>query len=310
MNTVIHHSADYDGIFCREIARKFLPLGTEFIGWDFGNPQIPFPTHGGDVYVLDLPVEREIFSTPIDPRRLIWIDHHKSSIEQVQAKYGRIPYKGYRIDGVAACRLTWQWFTAASLLSAIKDPIARNLVAEAKGACQLLPNKDSYLDRYVTEPLAVRLAGEYDVWDHREEQQDITFQYGLDAQKEIPWDRLLSNFGTTLVDKYLRDGEAAQNCLTKRNAEVAKAKCFDLDFEGFKFCALNTPQKGSLQFAAAIKPHHDASLAFSWTGKAWVVSMYSDRKEEIDLSVVAVKYGGGGHKRACGFQSDRLPWIP
>ena len=24
-NTVIYHSADFDGIFCREIARKFLP---------------------------------------------------------------------------------------------------------------------------------------------------------------------------------------------------------------------------------------------------------------------------------------------
>ena len=34
--TVIHHSADFDGIFCREIARKFLP-DAELIGWDFGD---------------------------------------------------------------------------------------------------------------------------------------------------------------------------------------------------------------------------------------------------------------------------------
>ena len=31
--TVIHHSADFDGLFCREIARKFLP-GAELIGWN------------------------------------------------------------------------------------------------------------------------------------------------------------------------------------------------------------------------------------------------------------------------------------
>jgi hypothetical protein len=34
--TVIHHSADYDGIFCREIAKKFLPDAT-LVGWDFAD---------------------------------------------------------------------------------------------------------------------------------------------------------------------------------------------------------------------------------------------------------------------------------
>lgn len=34
--TVIYHSADYDGIFCREIARRFLP-DAELIGWDFAD---------------------------------------------------------------------------------------------------------------------------------------------------------------------------------------------------------------------------------------------------------------------------------
>lgn len=34
--TVTHHSADFDGIFCREIARKFIP-DAKLIGWDFGD---------------------------------------------------------------------------------------------------------------------------------------------------------------------------------------------------------------------------------------------------------------------------------
>ena len=40
--TVIHHSADYDGIFCREIARKFLP-DAELIGWDFKDEPLAVP---------------------------------------------------------------------------------------------------------------------------------------------------------------------------------------------------------------------------------------------------------------------------
>ena len=39
--TVIYHSADYDGIFCREIAHKFLP-DAELIGWNFGDVPLPF----------------------------------------------------------------------------------------------------------------------------------------------------------------------------------------------------------------------------------------------------------------------------
>ena len=54
--TVIHHSADYDGLFCREIARKFHPEA-ELIGWDFGNAPLKIPTEG-IIYVMDLPVDR------------------------------------------------------------------------------------------------------------------------------------------------------------------------------------------------------------------------------------------------------------
>lgn len=110
--TVIYHSADFDGIFCREIAKKFLPDAT-LIGWDFANEPLPIPN--GQIYILDLPVDR-VFGfkyTPEDvernapqhPAGLIWIDHHKSSIDTHPTT---IP--GYRIDGVAACRLAWQWF--------------------------------------------------------------------------------------------------------------------------------------------------------------------------------------------------------
>jgi len=118
--TVFYHSADFDGIFCREIARKFLP-DAELVGWDFKDEPLPIPE--GQIYVMDLPVDR-LFGmdftkliagpSPIDPVRLfveslgriIWIDHHKSSIES----HPKDIY-GYRIDGVSAARLAWQFFT-------------------------------------------------------------------------------------------------------------------------------------------------------------------------------------------------------
>ena len=50
--TVIYHSADFDGIFCREIARKFLP-DAELIGWNYGE-QEPVVTGRETLYMLDI----------------------------------------------------------------------------------------------------------------------------------------------------------------------------------------------------------------------------------------------------------------
>jgi hypothetical protein len=284
--TVIHHSADYDGVFCGEIARKFLPEA-RIVGWDFGNAKVPWP-EVGTVYILDLSpdcIERLPDINEVG-RRVVWIDHHKSSI----AKWPeQIP--GYRIDGVAASRLAWQWFTAEGS----KD----------------LPSGRQYLDRKVVEPLAVMLAGEYDVWQHENSNgEDITFQFGLDSRKELSWETLLSYEGDEYVKDLLGRGETAQLCYRKRDADIVRQRAFDLDFEGMRFIALNTARCNSQTFEAALKPEHDGCLAFYWNGKTFVVSLYGvPHKPQVDLSVIAVKHGGGGHKQACGFQSRSLPWL-
>jgi len=159
--TVIHHSADFDGLFCREIARKFLPKA-ELIGWDFGQPPLEIPV--GPIYVLDLPVDAPFgfdyrktgkAHGPQHPPGLIWIDHHKSSIDSHPTD---IP--GYRIDGVAACRLAWQWFLCC-------DGNWTAPRSSAMAPAGVLPMKQDFINRTVNEPLAILLAGEYDVWDCR-----------------------------------------------------------------------------------------------------------------------------------------------
>lgn len=119
--TVVYHRADFDGIFCREIAKKFLPEA-QLIGWDFGDEPINPSNIGQTLYVFDLPLDRP-FGFRFDELKeaseakakygnrignatnIIWIDHHKSSIDSHPKG---IP--GYQIDGVAACRLAWYWF--------------------------------------------------------------------------------------------------------------------------------------------------------------------------------------------------------
>lgn len=301
--TVIHHSADYDGIFCREIARKFLP-DAELIGWDFADEPLEVP-EAGMVYIIDLPVDR-VFGWTMPKgwghfikydgfkKRLIWIDHHKSSIESHPTD---IP--GYRIDGVAACRLAWQHFCVGPDLSK----------PDWKG----YPTKQDYIDRKVSEPLSVRLAGEYDVWDHRGD-GDVEFQFGMDACALTPkgWDVLLSvsAVGDEQTRRIVEGGAFAMRCYAKRDADVMRSRGFLVVFEGLKFLALNTARCNSNTFASRDIPEtgHDALMGFNFNGKLWTVSLYhAKHRTDLDLSKIAVKHGGGGHKGACGFTSATFP---
>lgn len=313
--TVIYHSADFDGMFCREIARKFLP-DAELIGWDYGNPKLDFPAEG-QVYVLDLSPEcfklttdnlpmmavgtTEVFAGTYN--RLIWIDHHKSAIDKYPAS---IP--GYRIDGVAACRLAWQWFSADHT----------DFVVQCNG----LPEKQAFVGRNVKEPLAVRLAGEYNIWDKRNPNAEL-FQMGLRSRKLTfdLWEILLQNptspqgerrgLAEITVEALLYDGEGIQFYVREQNAAIIARQGFDLEWEGLKFLACNHAMFNSHLFTAGIKPEHDALFGFRFDGKEFHVSLYHvPGKEHHDLSKLAVKHGGGGHKGACGFRSKKLPFLP
>ena len=61
---------------------------------------------------------------------------------------------------------------------------------------------------------------------------------------------------------------------------------------------------GSEAFGEKFK-QYPLCLSFVYMGNKWTVGLYS---ETIDVSVIAKKYGGGGHTGAAGFVCDTLPF--
>lgn len=278
-----------DGIMCREIAKKFLP-GAELIGWNFGDPKIPFPSEGS-VYVLDL--SPDVFAGGLaisEIVRLTWIDHHISSI----LKWGdMIP--GYRIDGVAACRLAWQWFMR---------PLSNEL-----------PALEDYRDGALNEPLAVELAGRYDIWDHRDPDVEV-FHFGLESIKleDEHWNLLLNDYHSeqaqVLINSLLANGRIIQAYKNAGDAILMK-RSYMVVFNGLNLLTLNSALGNSLTFKPKDVPEtgHDALCLIYYTGKVFKVSLYhAAHRKDLDLSVIATKYGGGGHKGACGFEMETYPF--
>ncbi len=284
---VIYHKADWDGIFSREICRKHFGDNAEYLGWDYGDP-VPAVEPDRDVVMVDISVDG-LMAHP----RLTWIDHHKSAIAKFSAA---IP--GDRIDGVAACRLAWQYYFGPTPL----------------------PTKQDYIDRNVSEPYAVQLAGEYDIWDKRNPDADL-FQHGLRSQElgENMWALLLvpqepevngqRDAGSVTVETLLEAGKAIEYSSAQANASLMADVSFELNWEGMRFLAINKPRGNSRTFTAGVKPEHDALLTFYWLRNKWRVSLYhAPHNTAVDLSTIAVKFGGGGHRGACGFEAKALPF--
>lgn len=284
---VVYHSGDFDGIFCCKIAERF--LGTEevkYTGWDFGDDPITIPSYSyNKLIVMDLPLDKPfglsggIFKSGC---KTVWIDHHKTSIESHPKDVD-----GVRIDGVAACRIAWQWFSNLS---------------------PSFPDKSDFLNRALKEPLSVRLAGEYDVWDKRDTDAEV-FQYGLRSVDELDWERLFED------DSYTKEliglGMASQTYARHVDKSLVDKRSWLMEWEGMKWLCINHGRFNSLTFASKDIPEtgHDALLGFTFAGKSWTVSLYhSKHNTNIDLSLIAKKYGGGGHRGACGFTCSVLPW--
>lgn len=212
-------------------------------------------------------------------------------------------FKGYRIDGVAACRLAWQWFHWGLHFRAQES--------------RPMPTKQEFVDRKVIEPWAVRLAGEYDIWDKRDPDAEL-FQHGLRSEElySDTWNALLGDghtSGSALVVRLLNQGRALQFARANEYRDVITQQGFTVHFEGLTFLACNSHELDirSHLFEAGIKPEHDALLGFTYNGKSkdWRVSMYRIYGKEADLLSIAKKHGGGGHPGACGFRTVFPVWM-
>lgn len=321
---IIYHDADFDGKLSNEVCRHWLkklhPKATiHSYGWDYGrpvNPPYDWPNVSHDIapvdwfdydsiYIVDLSVD-ELMSRPKLRDKIAWIDHHKSAIEKWDklADIGDKPYpyfQGYRIDGVAACRLCWQWF------------YTQQLDAQDGGEGRFtLPVKQHYIDRAVSEPKLLTLAGEYDIWDHRDPDAKA-LQFGLRALSDNNYRILVESqfsandgagYGSTPLVAVIANGYAIKSYCDRQNDEYSASYSHTIKWEGLTFCALNIGQRGNSDLLrGGIKPEHEALFAWRFDGKSVMVSLYhAPGQEHRDLSIIATKHGGGGHRGACGFR--------
>jgi len=315
MKTIcIYHSRDLDGWMSAAIVKKWfletLPKEIEgiildkdndqepktnnflfMLGWDYGD-EIPDLSSYEKVIMADVafPKEKMLNLSKRLAAKFIWIDHHISAINDSKAIYdGNF---GLRDTKFAACELTWKYF---------------------------FPDEEM--------PEIVRLLGMYDSFRHKgmdEEQKVLEFQYGARAYMSNYEDcfqklnkpehkvvGLLSELGKGIY-KYLCT-EAQQTYKKAFPIEFIERVNPDLaDLGGIvnqKFLCVNQCRFNPINFGIDYhKEGYDGFACFHYENEMWNFSLYNDNGE-VDCSVIAKQYGGGGHQGAAGFRVDNLNKI-
>ncbi len=280
-----YHNRDLDGWCSGAIVRRFYETikNTKIIleGWDYNLP-VPNFNNYDTIIMCDISFpEKDMYKLreyEIKGKEIIWLDHHLSSIKK--SKEYIYPYdklNGIRSTNFAACELTWEYFFGG------------------------------------VHPKLVTYLGKYDSFRHKKEKnvEEIeAFQYAsrskinsLDTFKDEYLD-----FGPYTITNWIAEGKIILNYL-KTDAKLKYESRLETKIGDLKICVINERHYNPSVFGINyIEDGYDALISFYRTdSKNWGFSIYS-YKDGIDCSNIAGKYGGGGHKGAAGFVSDKIPF--
>ena len=247
--------------------------GFEYIPINY-NQEFPFDRikKNEKIIIVDFSLQKEgEFEKLLDiTKYVIWIDHHKTAIEK--HAYLEHKIKGLRKDGIAGCELTWQYF---------------------------------FPDMEV--PRVVQLIGDYDVWGFRFGEETHYLQNGIKTHNTEPTSRLWEDwFDGIGVDSLIEEGKIVMCYRNNYYKNLIDQWAFETMFEGYTAICCNAGSVSS-QLFDSVSEDYDLMIPFVFDGKQWTISLYT--KKEIDCSEIAKKYGGGGHKKAAGFQCKNLPFV-
>lgn len=280
---LMYHSADLDGASSGALLRYYhekqgLKIDKDFkmIPMNYGNIFDESQIKDGELVMMsDISLQPVSRMEELSKRcELFVFDHHKSVYPTLDAN----DVKGiWGDDQIAGCELTWIYLFSASSV-----------------------------------PDFIRYLSDWDCWNDQDkiywETTVKPFQMAIRSYETNPstdtgyafWADWIGGInGDESINEMINEGKTIIRYQTEMNIDLMK-RSFDIEFEGLRFIVVNG-YKGSPQFDSKWDSEkYDAMMSFyNMENKYWTISMYTAK--DIDLSVIAQKWGGGGHNYACGF---------
>ena len=225
--------------------------------------------------------------------KVIWLDHHTSSIKMCEKHEWMDTIEGRRSDEYSGAKLVWQYF---------------------------------YKKFNLTSPLierVVNLVSDYDCWQYKLEPDTTYFKLGLETQYFDALDSIWKNLfgqnqihvgqkgyeeiGKNTLNTILDKGRILKDYVDADNNRYRESYAFETEIAGLKCMAVNK-KTNSWIFGKYIK-EYPIVMVFAFDGEQYDYSIFAKEGNGTDCSVIAESYGGGGHTGAAGFTLKTNPFI-
>jgi oligoribonuclease NrnB/cAMP/cGMP phosphodiesterase (DHH superfamily) len=278
--SICFHHNDPDGHASGAIVKYALGDEVTLIESNYDGTPIPWDKveQAEQVVVTDFSFPMEDMKRLAKGRELVWIDHHKSAMLEFEGIADNWP--GIRDISEAACVLTWNYFFP-------ELPV----------------------------PRAIVLIGDRDIWRWAEEDtgpfNESLYNQDHNADNAEFWKPLFED-DQAVLSKMIEEGAWLREIALRDVDHMMAARSFEVRFEGHHTLVVNVNGNGDI---GNYGRERDYDIVYCYVDQmqngvlTTNVTLYSAK---VDVSVIASRYGGGGHAGAAGFSFLRAatPFPP
>ncbi len=217
------------------------------------------------VYILDFSMGEREMHIFLKYYTVIWCDHHKTAMEKLPKLWKDSALAGIRNMDKCGAMLTWEYFSQVG---------------------------ESFEE--------LRLVDDYDRWQHKLGDDSHWFAELNKNWSVEQWVDVINKTSTGKMISYLEKGKFLFELKLKRIEETMKKGIPVIFNEKKSFIVNNTnTMDGSLLGNKICEQGYDIAIKFEFVKEKVIFGLNSIG--ELDVSLIAKRYGGGGHKNASGF---------
>lgn len=270
--TICLHHNDTDGRASAAIVRKALGSDVWLYEMDYGD-SLPLERilTSDHIVIVDFSLPSEEMIQLATYHQLTWIDHHQSAIQDLSEISKSWP--GIRDTRDSACILTWKYFFPS-------QPV----------------------------PKAITLIGDRDIWRWAEQDTGIFNEglYQLDTKplNDNLWIPLLENNEQVLC-QINQNGTILREARLRNIRRSVNKQGFPARIEGYRALVVNLRGSGDIGQQIRDMGYEIAYCYADSLNNGEITTYVTLYSSVIDVSEIATRFGGGGHKGAAGFHFVR-----
>lgn len=266
-NLVIFHADCADGFGAAYAAWLKLGGAAEYVRGVYGKP--PPDVAGKDVYLLDFSYKKDVMAEIIAQANSVTVlDHHESAAQMLDDLFHAGLIKGrYSVDESGAV-LAWDWFHPGQEI-----------------------------------PILLQYIQDRDLWRHEMEDSRAVHAFLMSWPMEFTvWHELVvaaEDFGGLLTMR--QQGAAIERKMRMDVTKTVKQTARSMKIGGYDVPVANLPTLMASDGAGLLAEGKPFAASYFDAEHGRVFSLRSRGEDGIDVSQIAVSYGGGGHVHAAGF---------